>query len=376
LCFAILFSIVHFDIRGHFDGLFLLKGSHGWRYELKDDLYVGDGDRVLWSIDFGDPNLRLHNSIYHHKPGQPYLYYEWDAKDGSGFIRNFFPGGRQLLTCFGRYLDDDKEQVHGLFVGGGLPASVLGNDNVYMDETGMAYFDGTRWYHLWCNVNEGIISGMGEVLLPSRWKFLGSRVIDESDSTAAFASSHEVAVDGVPLRIDRYVYLNAGDTYFILEIKVTNIGNAPAHYNYLYGDEPWVGNYGSSRGNVGWVADGFVKYATTVDATRYSWAGFYDYGNDAAGEEHRFTGAADFIQWFGNNRPMVYFSNEEGNVEDENGAKKIPLASDTRFIGLQWNDQRLDPQQSTTYTLAVGMAGHDPLTGFPVKPEIMLPEGR
>jgi hypothetical protein len=373
---AFLFATVRFDIKGHFDGIFLLKGSHGWRYELKDDLYVGDGDRVLWSLDLEDPKFRFSRRFHASVKSGPYLYYEWDDKDGSGFIRNFLPGGRQILTCFGRYLDDDKEQVHGLFVGGGLPASVLGGDNVYMDETGMAYYDGSRWYHLWCNVNEGIISEKGEVLPPSRWRFLGSRVVDESDKTAVFSSSHEVEVDGVPLHIDRYVYLNAGDTYFVLQIKVTNIGNSPARYHYLYGDEPWVGNYGSSKGNVGWVRDRLVKYETAVDTAKYSWAGFYDYGNDAAGEEQSFTGKADFIQWFGANRPVVYFSNASGSIEDVDGAKRIPLSSDTRFLGLQWQGQLLNPQQTNIYTLAIGMAGHDPRTGFPIKPEIRLPSGQ
>lgn len=371
---AVLFSTVRFDIKGHFDGLFLLKGMHGWKYELKDDLYVGDGDRVISSIDFDDPRFRFSRSLYNkHKPGEAYLYYEWDDKDGSGFFRNFLPDGTQTLNCFGRYMDDDKEYVHGLFVGGGLPASIIGGDNVFMNETGMAYFDGTRWYHVWCNVNEALASAAtGEPIYPSHWKFLGSRVLDESTKSVVIFSSHEAEVDGVPLRIDRYVYLNAGDTYFVLEIKITNIGATPARYLYLYGDEPWVGNYGSSKGNVGWAKDRLFKYETAVDSKKYSYAGFFDYGNDAAGESHSYTGTADFIEWFGNDRPIVYFSNASGELQDLSGAKKIPLQSDTRFLGLQWGPRALNPGESAFYTLAIGMAGHDPKTGFPVKPEIKV----
>ncbi len=371
LLLTVTFCTVRFDIKGHFDGIFLLQGREGWKYELKDDLYVGDGDRVIWSMDFDDPGFRLFQNIHTFKPGEAHLYYEWDAKDGSGFIRNFLGDGTQILTCFGRYMDDDKVYVHGLFVGGGLPASVTGGDNVFMDETGMAYYDRTRWHHVWCNVNEGIISGTGQPFPPSSWKFLGSKVIDESVKTLAIASHHEVEVDGVPLRIDRHVYLNAGDTYFVLTIKVTNIGTAPATYTYLYGDEPWVGNYGTSRGNVGWVKDRLIEYETRLDSTKYSYAGFYDYGNSAAGEEHHFTGTANFIEWFGSDRPMVYFSNDTGILNDTSG-KKVPLASDTRFIGLVWGPRVLAPQQSNVYTLAVGMAGHDPRTGFPVKPKVKI----
>ena len=364
----ILFTTVRFDIKGHFDGLFLLKGSNDWWYELKDDLYVGDGDRVLYSIDFDDPRYRISSSLHSHKPGEPYLYYEWDAKDGSGFIRNFLPNGEQILTCFGRFVGDDKKNVHGLFVGGGLPSSVTGGDNVFMDETGMAYFDRRRWYHVWCNVNEGIISPLDhKPYPPSRWRFLGSKVLDESDKSLVISSSHELTLDGAPLHIDRYVYLNAGDTYFVLTIKITNIGAVPARYIYVYGDEPWVGNYGSSAGDVGWVKDGVVNREAEVDTGKYTFAGMFDYGNSEIGEGHGFSGTANFIEWLGAERPMVYFANHEGAHTP--GA---PLASEERLIGLQWGARPLNPGEERTYLMAIGMAGHDPQTGFPVKPEIRM----
>ena len=37
-----------------------------------------------------------------------------------------------------------------------------------------------------------------------------------------------------------------------------------------------------------------------------------------------------------------------------------------------WGQQVLQPEDSKIYTLAIGMAGHDPKTGFPVKPYIDL----
>jgi hypothetical protein len=371
--FVVLVATVRFDIKGHFEGLFLLEGRGGWKYEVKDDLYVGDGDRVLYGIDFDTPGFRLSRIFHRFKPGEAHLYYEWDDRDGSGFIRNFLGDGTQLLTCFGRYMDDNKKYVHGLFVGGGLPASVSGGDNVFMDETGMAYYDRTRWYHVWCNVNEGMVSTTTkQPIVPSIWKFLGSRVLNESSRTLVLSSSHEVPVDGVPLHVDRYVYLNAGETFFVLTIKVTNVGTVPAAYYYLYGDEPWVGNYGSSRGNVGWVKDRLVEYETLVNINRYSFAGVYDYGNAAAGEEHDFTGTANFIEWFDRDLLRVYFSNDSDTINDTTG-NKVPLASNTRFLGLVWGPQTLQPNQSVSYTLAVGMAGHDPKTGFPVKPAVKLP---
>jgi hypothetical protein len=51
---------------------------------------------------------------------------------------------------------------------------------------------------------------------------------------------------------------------------------------------------------------------------------------------------------------------------------KTPLSSNTRFIGLQWGPRTLQPDQSEKYTMAIGMAGRDSITGFPVKPPVDL----
>lgn len=369
----LLFSTVRFKITGHFNGLFLLKGLNNWKYELKDDLYVGNSDRIVCGIGFNTPNS-LANSILHPiKPGKPHLSYTWDAKEGSGSFNNFLADGTQLVTYFGRFEDSRKENVHGLFVGGGAPETILGNNDKFMNKSGMTFFDGRRWNHCWCNANEGIFSQSDlKPQSPSQWKFIGSEVIQESTDSVVVSSNHEVEVDGIPLRIDRMVSFNAGDTYFVLTIKITNIGNGTARYNYVYGDEPWVGNYGSSAGNVGWVNNRIINYEMQIDSSKYTYAGFYDYGNSAINEGRNFTKTATFIEWLGSNKPEVYFSNDGGILKDATGAKKIPLSSNGRFIGLEWRNQQLSPRQATSYTLAIGMAGHDPRTGFPVKPVINL----
>jgi len=69
---------------------------------------------------------------------------------------------------------------------------------------------------------------------------------------------------------------------------------------YVYGDEPWLGNYGSSAGDVGWVADGLVLHEGAIDVNKYNFLGFYDYGNDVIVELHNFTGMANFIEWLDN----------------------------------------------------------------------------
>src|SRR6266496_3969624 len=80
-------ATIRFDIRGHFEGVFLLKGIKDYRLELKDDLYVGDAHRLVWGIDFDDPYYRLGHLFKRNRHEVPYLTYEWMAGDGKGYVR-------------------------------------------------------------------------------------------------------------------------------------------------------------------------------------------------------------------------------------------------------------------------------------------------
>ncbi len=356
-----------FNITGSYEGLFLLKGKDGALFEVKDDLYLGEANRYIAGIDFEKEKLFLHR-LFKATAREPYLSYEWNETKGAGFVRSYFPGGKQMLTCFSRFLDDGDKEAAGLFVGGGLPANVKDDSIVKENETGMAFFNGERWFHIWCNVNEGILTDKLEKIYPSSWKYLGSRVLHQNDYDLIFESSHEVLVDSVPLRVDRRAHFRAGETYFVLRVSIQNIGNRPTIYYYFYGDEPWLGNYGTAGGNVGWAADGLHDFEGLLNTKKYHYAGIFDYGNDAIGEGHHYTLTANFIEWFGVEEPVVWFSNGPLSAPGTSG-KKVPLSSNERFFGIQWGPRTLEPRQSDVYTLAIGMAGRDQKTGFPVKPE-------
>jgi hypothetical protein len=362
---------VQFTVTGNYEGLFLLKGTDGALFELKDDLYLNEERRYLAGVDL-EYGKRFIRGLFTNGSGrEPHLDFEWNQRTGAGYVRNYLPNGKQLLTCFSRFIDDNGKATAGLFVGGGLPANVRGDDLTKKNETGMAYFDGVRWFHIWCNVNEAISTFSNfESIAPSSWTFLGSDVLHHEGTDLILKSSHEIVIEGVPLHMDRYASFRAGETYFILTIEIENIGNRPATYYYLYGDEPWLGNYGSSAGNVGWAADGLHQYAGRLNTTRDHYAGFFDYGNDAINEKHDFTMAANFIEWFGNDEPFVYFSN--GPSDRQMNAKKTPLSSNTRFLGVLWGPKTLQPNQPVIYTLAIGMAGRDPGIAFPIIPDIDL----
>lgn len=359
---------VKFHITGSHEGIFLLRGQMGALFEVKDDIYLGEAYRYIIGVDFDKARELYYRLFINRGVREPYLYYKWDEKNGEGFVRNHLTGGRQILINFSRFVDEFGKDASGLFVGGGLPANVEDDDKVKMNATGVAYYDGTRWFHIWCNANEALFDRNLEPRYPSSWKYLGSRMIRHTEKELILESNHEVVLDNVPLLINRHVSFRAGAPYFILTVAIRNAGSVPVSYYYMYGDDPWLGNYGSSGGNVGWSGDGFYYFVSRIDTNKYNYAGYFDYGNGAIGERHNYTRLANFIEWFGDAKPFVYFSNGPYDIPPLN-SEKIPLSSNARFIAIDW-EQTLRPDQSTTYTMAIGMANIDPKSGFPVKPEI------
>lgn len=357
---------VNFNITGHFEGIYLLRDKQPGKYDVTDHLYVGEGQQLIYGATF-KPELFNFLSVIvpNHKEDVAHLHVDWSPKDGSGYVANHLPDGTRLVTYFGRYLDEGKE-VHGLFVGGGLPDTVATNINYNMNNSGMTYYNGKTWYHIWCSVNEGIdFDEPGEPLTPASWAFRGSKVVSISDSNVVIESSHEARQNSSRVRIERRVSFTAGEPYFNLVIWIKNIGIAPVYYHYVYGDEPWVGYYGTSLGDVGWVNDRIITHEEVIDSSKYSYAGMADLGNRAIGEQPVYTNLANFIEWTGEQRPKVYFSNDSGSPERH--PVKTPLDSNERFIGLQW-DKSLLPGDTQTIRLNIGMAAFNQKTGIPVKP--------
>jgi len=363
--FIYLFTNVRFNIKGHFEGFYLLRDRGAGRYEFSDHLFVGEGKSLIYAMNLAPLQQRFFAMFMpSHRDDLPHLHCEWNPHDGSGLVSQHFANGTSLVTYFGRYLDDDEE-VHGLFVGGGMPETVATDINYNMNNSGMTFGDGRKWYHVWCSVNEGVGGMNGDrMLTPSRWKFLGSRVVSKSDSSVVITSSHSVMIGEIPLRIERRASFTAGETYFNLEIRLTNQGGVPLSYQYQYGDEPWVGYYGTALGDVGWVKDRLVTHEEVVDINRYSYAGLVDSGNRVIGEQPVYTNLANFIEWFGEERPFVYIANSGSPPVP--GARK-PLESNERYIGLEW-DRVLAPAETATIRLAIGMAAYDAKSGLPAKP--------
>jgi hypothetical protein len=234
---------------------------------------------------------------------------------------------------------------HGVFVGGSLPDIAI--DPRSLNQSGMAYRDRSgSWRHVWCNANESMWDvAKNREIDTDQYRYLGSEVLVRDAQRLVIGSSHEVVVSGVPLRMHRVAHFAAGKPYLLLSVAIENVGTVPVRYMFLYGDEPWVGNYGSAVGNLGWTADGIFADESSIDPIRHRWAGIVDTE----------TGVANFLAWLGSEFPtMVYVSNDVGEL-----VPGRPLASEHIFIGTEWHHE-LAPGEVEHLLLAIGMAERDP----------------
>lgn len=343
-------ALVRPALSGRWYGLYLLSARSGVGFELKDDLLLGDGSRLVAGLDFSSLRAALH--AVEPRRRAAWLDLEWDAAEGSGLVRSQLADGTQLVTLFGRYEDSEGLTPRGLFVGGALPeiSASAGAQN----ESGMTYRDARGWSHVWCNVNEGLsLGGAGNISYPGRWRFLGTRVLVRDPERVVLESSHEITVRGHVLRMDRYAYFRAGLPYFKLGIRITNVGEHDVSYSYFYGDEPWVGEFGSSAGNIGWTADGVVRVEKYVDVSRHRWLGILDEDS----------GTANFLSWMGEDAPdAAYFSNVGGVVR----GGEPPLRSNEVFVALEWRDRVLAPGEGRSMLFSIGKA--DMIDGRPRLP--------
>jgi hypothetical protein len=369
-----LLTQIKLTFEGDLEGIYLLRGQGGKLLEVRDDIYLGEAERLISKLEFKGLHDHLTTTDEHHST--PHLRYKWNSRGGHGYLHTTNPDGTEFIICLSRFLDSNGKIPRGLFIGGELPQPIYGTDGVRLNETGMASKLGGRWFHIWCNANEGIAGAASptHMIYPSEWDFLGSKVLFSSKREIVLKSSHRTSLDGVPASIDRFLFYRAGAKHVILAIRVKNIGKQPTGFFYVYGDEPWLGDYGTSKGNVGWTDGKLYHYAGIVDPIAHATAGMADLGNPQSPYEQgrAFSGLANFISWIGMMRPtVVYFSNREGDPHDE--SERIPLDSpNNRVMFCQWGPSALAPQQSATILLAIGMADRNPATGLPMQPRLNM----
>ena len=352
--------------------LYVLKDAKGL-ITFSSDLNYNETEKLLFMVD-ASPLFSLVEGIASSSSGGPLMRLSWDRQTGKGVIKETRPDGSKFLVVLSRY-KEDTGYPRGVFIGGDLPFGDVDRlKDRSRNNTGISFFDGDKWQHIWCSANEAVsIKGIDTVIEPEEWKYLGSRVLKDTNREVLIQSMHEFSafsVEGVPVRMlmTRTLSKKGGDDYLLLKVQYKNGASYPIEYFYSYGDEPWVGEFGDSAGDVGWTDGRVFQRESYLLPRQHSFAGYWDTGNLLAGEPRRFSGYADFVEWLSIPPALVYFSN---SFSLSHIKENRPLDSrDNRIINLVWFSETLQPGESKTYELAFGMARPDPRTGQPVKPPV------
>lgn len=333
--------------------------------QLKRDLLLEESDKLVFMLNFtGILSQMDRNKAYaSHKP---MLELAWDEDSGRGNVKEFRPDGTAISVAFSRFSSGSGTKPQGLFIGGDLPFGDAFRSE-RMNTSGYGYYDGKQWYHIWCTANEAFnLAGSDEMVTPVLWSYTGSSVLKNSEGEIIIESYHKKVINGVPVKMTRRAIMRAGTGYLTLKVSFTNDSDKPVMYSFAYGDEPWIGSFGASRGDVGWYQGGFIQKETSLSPNKYRYAGYWDFGNSLAGEKPVYTGYANFIEWDNPVPSMVTLSNSTDRCCDENR----PLDDESaRSIVLTWLSQSLQPGETRTYTMAIGMARLGERRGFPEVPE-------
>lgn len=346
---ALFLGTTQVTLKGRWYGIYLLRSGSGRPFELKDDLKLGDGPRLLGGVSFSP----LREFLARGREGKERLELDWDEEAGGGVVSNYLKGGEMLQTSLGRFVDSEGRTPAGLFVGGAIADVASSREQ---NQSGMALRDSSGWHHVWCNVNELLVLyGSGRRVFPGDWTFRGSRLLVESQDRVVIESDSALSASGVELRMERYAYFKAGVPWFRLGINILNVGDAPVTLAFGYGDEPWVGEFGSAEGNVGWSTQGVHDVVTWMDPAQSPGAGILDLKS----------GLANFIAWEGSLPDRVYFGNHAGTPEASEFGQ--PLTSNEVFIGLEWLNRTIEPGEvlSLGLTIGVAVAGPDGKPTFP-----------
>lgn len=368
LSFLIVYS---FGITSSNAVLYIIKERDGG-ISIKNDLTFDEADRLIFMFAAGCV-VKWLEQIASAVTSDAIIETTWNSEEGEGIIKEFRPDGTEFIVVLSRYVSDQGDRPRGLFIGGDLPYG--DSDNWHArgrNNTGIAFYDGHNWRHIWCSINEGMtINGMDYLTIyPSVWTYQGSKLLKKTMSEIMIESYHELSlIDSnnlpVQLSMKRRLYKKAGEDYILFKVEFTNKGKLPVQYNYLFGDEPWVGDFGNSDGDIGWSDRGVYKTHIYLLPSRIRFAGIWDRGNDLIGERQTFSNFANFIEWLDNPPTFVQFSDDFRSVHENQ-----PLSSKfNRIVNLQWLYQVLMPGESKGYTFAMGMARPDS-KGTPLKPEV------
>jgi hypothetical protein len=296
------------------------------------------------------------------QPVRPHFEVGWSPSTGRGQVVEHLANGDTLSTCF-----------HCAYPGytGGL---VIGN----LSASGMAFHprEPIRGYseiNVFCAQDESIWDLDEDAEYTYGWsenfgdgpdgkalKYQGGKIIEHDDRHVVLASENEMGC----YHVSKIALTHANWRYWIIATRVQNRCGHAVRFHFHSGDDPWLGRYASSDGDVGWTPDGLVHKEKGLVAGQFIAGGIYDLGNSELGQtDTGFSNQANFFA-LDPSLPLpnfTAFANRFAHEASEVDPKK-PLDNKTMTaLNLGWRNRTLAPKESFTVTMALGLAN----TGVP-----------
>ncbi|MBN1609418.1 MAG: hypothetical protein JW940_22500 [Polyangiaceae bacterium] len=286
----------------------------------------------------------------------PWLENAWDPKTGRGVVTHHQPGEGTLTAGFHvGYPGYTGGLVMGGYSSSGLawvperPKRGFASINVFcaQDES---IWDRDQRHEYSYGWSENFGTGPdGE-----RLSYVWGRVLESTRERVALMSENR----GGCYQVRKIATTWASARFWILATRITNRCDHTVHFHFFSGDDPWIGTYKSSDGDVGWTPHGFVRNETRFEPGGFTAGGLVDLGNEQLGQrEGSFSNEADFFALDPTlPLPEAAFANRFAHGPSEIDPKRPLDNQSMTALNLGWLGRELKPGASMDVAFALGLA--------------------
>ncbi len=321
-------------------------------------LACADDSDLLAEVDLADgrPPPGAHRDALPPVTPRSPIQNGWDPDTGRGTITLTTPAGERLEIR----LQDGFEG----YTGGLLLGSMGGSAFRSWPTDAPA---GTRGLSLWCAQDESLLLEQAERRLEYShgWsenfgtgpdgvplRYLGGRVLHDSPDGLLLRAENAA----MPFHLARWLQLLPDGT-LLTRLRISNVSEASIQFSFWEGEDPWVGDYGSSEGDVGWFAGALIRQEASLGASPGACLGMADLGDQPRAADP-WPLAASFLclDPLSPKPDQLIFANGFAHGPDE-VSDNTPLSdqSPTAF-NLGWTHMELAPGASWELRWAMGVA--------------------
>jgi len=301
----------------------------------------------------------------------PWLESAWDPKTGRGTVTHHLPGAGRMQTGFHI---DYPGYTGGLVIGGysssGLawvperPKPGFPTINVFCAQDESIWDRDERREYTY-----GWAENFGTGPDGQRLEYVSGRIVEANRERVVLESENA----GGCYRVRKIASTWATTQFWVIATRVTNRCDHVVHFDFFSGDDPWIGLYKSSDGDVGWTPLGQVRNEQRFELGTFTSGGLWDRGNPAIGQtEGTFSNQANFFA-LDPTLPLpdeASFANRFAHGKSDVFPTKPLDNQSMTALNLGWSKQTLAPAAARDYAFALGLALTSDDRDTPGVPEI------